>query len=151
MHTEQRIGNPGSIDAATGERFTSGGVIRVIRCYPGQWDAHVVIADGTSAPLKSFQERPGYKDLDAAITEGRAQGLEIFEKGKAIWRGSTAAVAVAVAVAADEPGEGGTLTGADVDAMDKASLQRLLSANGVSTSGRIAVLRQRAKALVEAQ
>ena len=77
---ETRIGNPGSIDTATGERFVNGGVVRVLRAYPGAYDVHCVIADGTSAFLTTADARPGYKELEAAITAGRAQGMEIFTR-----------------------------------------------------------------------
>jgi hypothetical protein len=34
---EQRIGNPGSVDPATNERYTSGAVVRILRSWPGKY------------------------------------------------------------------------------------------------------------------
>lgn len=138
---ETRIGNPGSIDTATGERFVNGGVVRVLRAYPGAYDVHCVIADGTSAFLTTADARPGYKELEAAITAGRAQGMEIFTRGREIWRGSTAGVAV---TAGSSPSRGATAE--DVDLLDKSTIHRMLLARGLPTSGRLSTLRERLKA-----
>ena len=143
--TEQRIGNPGSIDAATGERYVSGGVVRILRSYPGAFDIFVVIADGSSAHLRSLDKMPGYKELDAMIVEGRKQKMDIFQKGQAIWRGNTPNQGVAVTVVdEDDTYQDGVIRAEDIKLMDKSTLRRLLLANGLPTSGTIERLRQRA-------
>lgn len=49
------------MDAATGTRFVSGGVIRLLRCYPGPWEAHAMAANGSSQLLEASDTEPGYK------------------------------------------------------------------------------------------
>jgi len=144
--TEQRIGNPGSIDGVTGERFVNGGVVRTLRCYPGDWDVHCVIADGSNEFLASAADKPGYGELDDILREARGRGLDIFRRGREIWRGSTSGVAVTTGE--NNAGEGADMEGiggADIDVMDKATLQRYLAARGLPTAGKLSSLRQRAK------
>ena len=51
----------GTVDAATGTRFVSGGVIRLLRSYPGPWEAHAMAANGSSQLLENSATEPGYK------------------------------------------------------------------------------------------
>lgn len=45
---EQRIGAPSSINMANNSRYASGGVVRVLRAYPGQYEVHVMASNGAS-------------------------------------------------------------------------------------------------------
>lgn len=58
---EKRIGSPGTVDAATGTRFASGGVVRVLRCYPGRYTNHAVAANGASQLMDATDAEPGYQ------------------------------------------------------------------------------------------
>lgn len=51
----------GTVDAATGTRFVSGGVLRVLRCWPGAYEAHAMAADGSSQLLEASPGEPSYK------------------------------------------------------------------------------------------
>ena len=59
----------GTVDAATGTRFVSGGVIRLLRSYPGPWEAHAMAANGSSQFLENSATEPGYKAsfLDSVV------------------------------------------------------------------------------------
>ena len=46
---------------ATGTRFVSGGVVRLLRQWPGPYEAHAMAADGSSQLLESAGAEPGYK------------------------------------------------------------------------------------------
>ncbi|KAI7838107.1 hypothetical protein COHA_008115 [Chlorella ohadii] len=153
---EKRIGSPGTVDAATGTRFVSGGVIRLLRRYPGPWEAHAMAANGSSQFLEDSQGEPNYKDLDAAIKRGRAAKLEIFtiaQQVTAVYRstsseedeedGAGSAAAAAAAGASSEELAG--LSDADIEALDAASLRRLLLGMGLPASGKISKLRERVR------
>ncbi len=51
----------GTINAATGTRFTTGGVIRVLRQYPRRYDAWAMAADGSSQLLATLDKEPTYQ------------------------------------------------------------------------------------------
>lgn len=49
------------MDAATGTRFVSGGVVRLLRCYPGPFEAYACAPNGSSQLLERADAEPGYK------------------------------------------------------------------------------------------
>jgi Domain of unknown function (DUF1995) len=148
---EKRIGSPGTINGATGMRFTSGGVIRVLRAFPQKegYELFAMSADGSSQLLETSLEEPSYQDLDAMITEGRRKKLEIF---------SIAQKATAMFEPRGEDDDKNDeeeneeekarvtkMSDADIDALDAASLRRLLASYGQPTSGKLSKLKERLK------
>jgi hypothetical protein len=133
-------------------RFTSGGVIRVLRVFPKQegYELFAMSADGSSQLLGTSLEEPTYQQLDEMITEGRNRKLEIFsiaQKATAMYeRGEDDDKNEA-----DEAEEERTrasrevLSDADIEALDAASLRRLLASYGQPTSGKLSKLKERLK------
>jgi hypothetical protein len=152
---EKRIGSPGTIDTATGTRFATGGVIRVLRRWPGVYEAYAMSADGSSQLLSSTESEPRYNELDAMITEGRKRKLEIFELAKkASYMYITEEEAVGSGYEnedenggreAPRPAGAAMMSDADIEALDAASVRRLLAAYGQPTSGKISKLKERLK------
>lgn len=145
---EKRIGSPGTVNMATQARFASGGVVRILRRWDSgpEYGTHAMAADGSSQLLATVPNEPKYADLDAMIKDGRAAGLEIFKIAQQVTRvvtlpGGDEREESAVPMAA-EAWEG-SLSPADVEAMDKASLQRQLTAMGLPTSGKLSKLKER--------
>ena len=79
---ERRIGSPGTINAATGTRFATGGVVRSLRAYPDDFKLFAMAADGSSQLLAAAAAEPSYSDCDALIKKGRAAKMEIFDIAK---------------------------------------------------------------------
>ncbi|PSC76084.1 Conserved oligomeric Golgi complex subunit 6 [Micractinium conductrix] len=151
---EKRIGSPGTIDAARGARFVTGGVVRLLRCWPGVWEAHAMAPNGASQLLETAAAEPSYKDLDAMIRRGRDKKLDIFRIAMEV----TAVYASSSGTEREEEEEEGAAAGpvdpaaltslaelsdADIEAADAATLRRLLLGAGQPASGRIAKLRER--------
>ena len=143
---EKRIGSPGTINGATGMRFTTGGVIRVLKVFPKEFDLFAMSADGSSQLLDTSVEEPTYQQLDAMITEGRKKKLEIFsiaQKATAMFeRGEDDDKNEEEEV---ERGPRRVLGDADIEALDAASLRRLLASYGQPTSGKLSKLKERLK------
>jgi hypothetical protein len=150
---EKRIGSPGTINGATGMRFTSGGVVRILKKLQQEkrYELFAMSADGSSQLLDTSFEEPTYKQLDAMITEGRRKKLEIFsiaQKATAVFepRGEE-----------DDKNEDeeddeekaaaceALLSDADIEALDASSLRRLLASYGQPTSGKLSKLKERLK------
>jgi hypothetical protein len=114
-------------------------------------------ADGSSQLLGTQPAEPTYQELDALIKEGRKKKLEIFEVAKRVTYvytdGSDADAAAmqpgggtaeAPADAADDTEvPTASLTDADIEGMDAATLRRRLTRLGQPTSGKISKLRER--------
>ena len=138
---EFRIGAPGTLDVVTNDYAGRGGVIRVLYTYPGDWHAYVVGQSGGSVYVTSFPSKPAYKDLEAALDAWKAQGgSTVPGKLKSAGGGSSASEEPAAA-----PAEGGALTPAMVDALDKATVQKMPTALGKPTSGKLDKLKERLK------
>lgn len=80
---EQRIGAPSSINMASGTRYESGAVVRVLRRSPGQYVVHVMAANGASQAIGGFDGKPTYKQLEDLIAKARAAKVQIFDVAKA--------------------------------------------------------------------
>ncbi|KAL4421315.1 hypothetical protein ABPG75_010606 [Micractinium tetrahymenae] len=142
---EKRIGSPGTVDAATGTRFVSGGVVRLLRRYPGPYEAYACAPNGSSQLLERVDAEPEYKELDAMIKRGRQAKLEIFDIAKratAIYADPSASTADDTA-SSEAEGDLAGLSDADIEAMDAATLRRLLLGRGLPASGKISKLRER--------
>lgn len=152
---EKRIGNPGTINAATGTRFSSGGVVRVLKEYPGSFEVHAMAANGSSQLLTVTGTEPTYKDLEELIRDGRRKKLEIFAVAEAVTYVYASSDQQERDNDGDEQqeenestpsiGDGESLTAADIEALDAASLRRMLGRRGLATSGKITKLRERLK------
>lgn len=151
---ERRIGNPGTINAATGMRFSSGGVVRVQCRFPGAYEVHAMAADGSSQLLGTSGTEPTYQELEAMIARGRKQKLEIFEVAQRVTyvyaeplypEDADAGVEAAGEreARAAEDAALGFLSDADIEGMDAATLRRRLAQLGQPTSGKISKLRER--------
>eukprot|EP00873_Tetraselmis_striata_P008339 jgi/Tetstr1/428603/TSEL_018594.t1 len=151
---ERRVGAPGSVSAATGARFTTGGVLRTLRCYPGKFEVFAMAVDGSNQLLGMFDDMLTYKESEDIIQQGRDAKLEIFTRAVQVSKlqdeGKAAAEGLPVAqVLAEDPSQ--PLTETIIEAMDAVQIKRALSARGIPTSGKLAVLRKRLKeAAVEA-
>ena len=143
---EYRVGSPGTLNPVTMEAGGgTGGVVRVLRCYPGDWHVYLVGQAGGTIPLGSFTSEPTYQQLGDAIAAYVARG------------GSTIPSKVAKAAAAGQEQEGGAregaesdrLTASQVDALDKKTIRLCLSRLGLPTSGKLDTLKQRLKDALE--
>lgn len=145
---EKRIGSPGTINIAQGNRFATGGVVRILRSYPGQYENYAMAADGSSQLLGFQDAEPSYKELDALIKQGRSLKLEIFTIAKAASSVYVDEEAVIDDVVDDSEAQMPVSANeADVEAMDAATLRRMLAKYNQPTSGKLSKLRER---LIEA-
>ena len=156
--SEQRVGAPSSINMASGRRYDSGAVVRLLRVWPGQYAVHVMAADGASQAIGGFDTKPAYRQLEALIADARAAKLEIFDVAKAASSldlemgksrssgddGDEAASAEALAAAFPSLKE--------LKAMeaDPKAVRRLVVSLGLPGSGTPAKLQARAVAVAEA-
>jgi len=164
IHRETRIGSPGTINAASGTRFNSGGVIRLLRQYPagggggGNWEVHAMAANGASQLLSVVKDEPVYKDMEALLNVGRRGKLEIFEVAKAVtyvyqsvddYDGSDGGEMVEEELDDEDrqavSKEASDLTVGDIDTLDAASVRRILISKGLPASGKLAKLKERLK------
>ncbi len=70
-------GPAGTINTATGTRFTTGGVIRVLRQFPGGYDAWAMAADGSSQLLTTLDKEPSYQVMRTALGFCRLFGQKL--------------------------------------------------------------------------
>eukprot|EP00878_Enallax_costatus_P028830 GHUV01031180.1.p1 GENE.GHUV01031180.1~~GHUV01031180.1.p1 ORF type:complete len:283 (+),score=91.74 GHUV01031180.1:214-1062(+) len=148
---EQRVGAPSSVDLATGTRYVSGAVVRVLRVYPEQYVVHVVAGDGTSQAIGGFSERPSYKQLEQLIESARQAKLEIFALArKASSLDREAGIKSPEEVAASSSSDAAFYSPAEIQAMDSKSIRRVLVSLGLPGAGTPVKLQQRALAVAEA-
>lgn len=148
---EQRIGSPSSVNLAIGSRYESGGVIRVQRCYPSGFEAHLMAPNGSSQALGTFDAsggKPSYQALDKLITAGREAKLEIFDVARAASR---------LELELERGGQQDSDMGSsefhsreEVLNMDLSKLRRVLSSLSLPTSGSLSKLQSRALAVADA-
>jgi len=144
--SELRIGAPSSLSLQDGKRYSDGGVVRVVRSYPGPHLAFVMAVDGASQAIATFEEGsfPSYGELDQAIKDGRNKNLEIFNYAKdAVMPNPFAASKLSEESSAVED------FGSLVQSMDKTSVRQALEKRGLPTSGGIATIRNRLKDVLE--
>jgi hypothetical protein len=151
---EQRIGAPSSINMASGTRYESGAVLRVLRTYPGQFIVHVMAPDGTSQAIGGFDTKPKYKELETFIQEARKSKLAIFDVAKAassldLEAGKSAAPAAAAGEEEAAAGNGWYTPG-QIQEMDPKKVRRLLMSLGLPSAGTPDKLKLRAAAVAAA-
>eukprot|EP00877_Chromochloris_zofingiensis_P004360 jgi/Chrzof1/13925/Cz08g18030.t1 len=145
---EQRIGAPSSINMANNSRYASGGVVRVLRAYPGQYEVHVMASNGASQPIGAFPQKPSYRQLDDLIAQARKAKVEIF---------GVAARASVMKAPASEATEGSTSSSRmsfyssdEVTQMEPQQLRRVLMNLGLPSAGTPVKLQQRCLAVASA-
>lgn len=159
---EQRVGAPSSINMASGRRYDSGAILRVLRVHGGPFTAHVMAADGASQAIGGTEgARPTYKELEALIKTSRQNNLEIFDVAK---RASSLDIEMGKAGRAGGGADGGD-DGGGAEALaasfpsleelaaleaDPKTVRRLLVSLGLPGSGTPAKLQARAVAVAEA-
>ncbi|KAK9819742.1 hypothetical protein WJX72_001819 [[Myrmecia] bisecta] len=150
---EQRIGAPGSIDMARGDRYNSGGVVRLLGGHPGGHEVYILASNGSSQRAGMFQHAPSYRELEQLLRDARAAKLDIFEVARraSVQFADDSSDRTDPASSTGEGADGGgpgSLSEAQIDAMDAVSLRRSLAAYSLPTSGRVAKLRERLKEAV---
>lgn len=149
--TEQRIGSPGSIDPASGQRFVNGGVLRILLSYPGQYQAHALATDGTNQYLSSYDSRPSYKELEdllQAAREAKLQFFDIASKASSVLSPFIADNDMDSKMESVEASSGEALrdpSNSEIDAMDVQTLRKYLTLKGLPASGRVVKLKERLK------
>lgn len=147
---EKRIGNPGTIDPGTGTRFVAGGVVRILRQFPEKkdYEVYAMSSDGSSQLIGASETEPKYNELDMMIQDGRRRKMEIFviaQKASSVFGSSSDSSSDSGGTIGQSTDGGGALTAAEIDALDKASVQRLLVQYKLPGSGRLEKLKERLK------
>lgn len=149
MLSEQRVGSPGSIDPVTGQRFVTGGVIRVLLSHPRCYQVYALATNGANQFLGSYDERPTYQDLEELLVEARNENLKIFEVARKSSAISSAATYTEGSSISDKqpqmPEALGQPSDAEINAMDVSTLRKYLNNRGLPTSGRVVKLKERLK------
>ncbi|GAQ83847.1 hypothetical protein KFL_001640220 [Klebsormidium nitens] len=126
---EQRIGEASNIAS------TQGGVVRLLRAYPHDWQVFLMSYDGNNECVATYEERPSYAELERLLQEVRK---------------TRPATLSALSTSAPPPpplarSVAGPFTDDEIDGMDKSELRRALTALGLPTAGRLAVMQERVK------
>lgn len=129
--TEQRVGEASNVTSS------SGGVVRILKCYPGSWQVHLMLLDGKSEVVGVFPSQPTYKAVEDAVREGRK--LNPWKSPPRIPGGSEPAPPPL------PKSLSGALSDEQIEAMDTAEVRRALLALNLPSSGRMSTLKQRLK------
>lgn len=129
--TEQRVGEASNVTSS------SGGVVRILKCYPGSWQVHLMLLDGKSEVVGVFPSQPTYKAVEDAVREGRK--LNPWKSPPRILGGSEPAPPPL------PKSLSGALSDEQIEAMDTAEVRRALLALNLPSSGRMSTLKQRLK------
>ena len=133
--------------------------MRVLRRWPQGYEAYAMAADGSSQLLQTVEKDPSYKELDTMIQDGRQRKMEIFtiaQKVTYMFAGDDdeevgeGASGQAAEESEEESCESGSMTDADIDVLDAASVRRLLAKYGCPASGKLSKLKERLKEAVAA-
>lgn len=128
---EQRVGEASNVTSS------SGGVVRILKCYPGNWQVHLMSSDGTADVIGVFPAQPTYKELENAVREGRIRNP---------WKAAPRILGGSEPAPPPLPKSlSGTLSDAQIEAMDTAELRRALMALNLPSSGRMSTLKERLK------
>eukprot|EP00252_Welwitschia_mirabilis_P023727 TRINITY_DN6784_c0_g1_i7.p1 TRINITY_DN6784_c0_g1~~TRINITY_DN6784_c0_g1_i7.p1 ORF type:complete len:266 (+),score=73.14 TRINITY_DN6784_c0_g1_i7:356-1153(+) len=128
---EQRIGEASNIVSG------SGGVVRILRCYPSQWHVYLMSWDGTSHLIGTTEKQPTYRELEQLVAEARKRIP--WKLPPRIAGGSQPAPPPLPKSLA------GFLSDEEIDKMDKVSLRQALAARELPTSGKLEALKERLK------
>lgn len=129
---EQRIGEASNVVGGG-----SGGVVRLLKCFPEDWHVYLMAWDGTSDLIGLTSEQPTYKELEKLVEEARKN---IPWKGVPRMLGGSEPAPPPLPKSLAEP-----LAHLEIEGMDKAELRRALMALNLPTSGKLETLRDRLK------
>lgn len=129
---EQRIGEASNVVGGG-----SGGVVRLLKCFPEDWHVYLMAWDGTSDLIGLTSEQPTYKELEKLVEEARKN---IPWKGAPRMLGGSEPAPPPLPKSLAEP-----LAHHEIEGMDKAELRRALMALNLPTSGKLETLRDRLK------
>ncbi|MCO5610430.1 hypothetical protein L7F22_064667 [Adiantum nelumboides] len=129
---EQRIGEASNVVAGS-----SGGVVRLLKCFSEDWHVYLMAGDGTSDLIGWQPRQPTYKELESLVQEAR----------KTIpWKASPRMLGGSEPPPPPLPKSlANFLADHDIEQMDKAELRRALTVYNLPTSGRLDALRERLK------
>lgn len=129
--TEQRVGEASNVTSS------SGGVVRILKCYPGNWQVHLMSSDGTDDVVGVFPAQPTYKEIESAVKEGRIRNP---------WKAAPRILGGSEPAPPPLPKSlSGALSDAQIDAMDTAEVRRALMALSLPSSGKMSTLKERLK------
>ncbi|KAJ7547776.1 hypothetical protein O6H91_08G104000 [Diphasiastrum complanatum] len=131
MLLEQRIGEASNVIAG------SGGVVRILKCYPYDWHVYLMAWDGTSEIIAIVPERPSYKQLEELVTKARK---------RIPWKSPPRILGGSEPAPPPLPSSlSASLSDEQIEAMDSVAIRRALMALNLPSSGRIAILKDRLK------
>eukprot|EP00245_Coleochaete_scutata_P000786 TRINITY_DN1094_c3_g1_i1.p1 TRINITY_DN1094_c3_g1~~TRINITY_DN1094_c3_g1_i1.p1 ORF type:complete len:410 (-),score=51.60 TRINITY_DN1094_c3_g1_i1:37-1266(-) len=131
---EQRIGEASNVVQGVG------GVVRILKCYPGDWQVFLMGEwDGISHLIHTQRTKPSYKELEPIVAEAR----KIYP-----WKAPPRMMGSEPAPPPNpkQTRDSGLLTDEEIDGMDSVFLRRALMSLNLPSSGRASVLRDRLKA-----
>ncbi|CAK9193175.1 unnamed protein product [Sphagnum jensenii] len=128
---EQRVGEASNVTSS------SGGVVRILKCFPGDWQVYLMAADGTSEMIGVFPAQPIYKDLEKLVSEARK---------RIPWKAPPRILGGSEPPPPPLPSSlSGALSEAQIEEMDVQAVRRALMALNLPSSGRLATLKDRLK------
>ncbi|KAG6546740.1 hypothetical protein Mapa_011929 [Marchantia paleacea] len=131
---ELRVGEASNIVYGTG------GVVRILKCYPRNWEVYLMAWDGTSELISDTPTQPSYRDLEQLVTEARK---------RIPWKAPPRILGGSEPAPPPLPASlSGALSVEQIDEMDVTAVRRALMALGLPSSGRLSTLKER---LIEAQ
>ncbi|CAM6125205.1 unnamed protein product [Calypogeia fissa] len=128
---EQRVGEASNVTQGLG------GVVRILKCYPGDWRVYLMDPDGTSEMIGEYPEKPSYKALEPLVAEARK---------RIPWKAPPRILGGSEPAPPPLPKSlSGYLSDAEIDEMEVAEIRRALMALGLPSSGRVVTLKDRLK------
>ncbi|EFJ07225.1 hypothetical protein SELMODRAFT_429956 [Selaginella moellendorffii] len=129
---EQRIGEASNVTSSS-----TGGVVRLLKCYSYDWHVYLMSWDGNSELLGKFPNQPTYKELESLVSQAR-KAMPWKAPPRMLGGSEPAPPPLPKSLSAP-------LTADEIDAMEAAAVRRALIALGQPSSGRISTLRERLK------
>ncbi|GLJ28600.1 hypothetical protein SUGI_0563590 [Cryptomeria japonica] len=128
---EQRVGEASNILSGVG------GVVRILRFYPSDWQIYLMAWDGTSDLIGTTEKQPTYKELEKFVVEARK---------RIPWKAPPRMVGGSEPAPPPLPKSlSRLLSDEEINEMDKISLRQALIARELPTSGKIETLKERLK------
>lgn len=128
---EQRIGEASNVISG------SGGVVRLLKCFPQDWHVYLMAWDGSSDLIGLQANQPTYKELEKLVSEARKS---IPWKAPPRMLGGSEPAPPPLPRSLSDP-----LSDQEIDEMDKSELRRALMALKLPSSGKLETLRERLK------
>ncbi len=158
---EKRIGAASTLGPG-GAPLGLGGVARLLRAYPAEWSVHAMGGDGSSDCVRVQASEPSYAELKDLFSRVELS-LRARRTGDVSQETALAAAATADAAAGGAAGarrdwalasaaevtaavRSGSLSLADVDALEKSGLRSALIALDAPSAGKLQDLRERLRA-----